>query len=93
MVEEQDRSHKYVKPLDVLDGKSGHLQLCFFFLENLVGSPHKFVASKAGVFTPNLILSKPFLCPNLTRPSAKRSQNIKLNIEPKEVATQRNAKL
>lgn len=71
MVEEQDRSHKYVKPLDVLDRKSGHLQLCFFFLENLVGSPHKFVVSKAGVFTPNLILSKPFLCPNLTRPSAK----------------------
>lgn len=33
MVEEQDRSHKYVKPLDVLDGKSGHLQLCFFFRE------------------------------------------------------------
>lgn len=64
MVEEQDSSHKYVKPLDILDGKSGHLQLCFF-LENLVGSPHKFVASKAGVFTPNLILSKPFLCPNL----------------------------
>lgn len=33
MVEEQDSSHKYVKPLDILDGKSGHLQLCFFFRE------------------------------------------------------------
>ena len=84
MVMEQDSSHasdhrspESVKPLDNLDGKSGHLTLS---------------SERSGCF---YLKSDPFLCLNLKKSSAKRSHNIKLNIEPKEsqVATQRNAKL
>lgn len=57
MVEEQDSSHKYVKPLDILDGKSGHLQLCFIFFREPCEISTQVCGEQSGCFYPK---SDPF---------------------------------